>query len=72
MADLFFSKGKLAAVVPFIVFTPQKYIKPEYIVSQTPVQRYCHTVVCLYTTGACELAKLLYSTLVRMSCLSFR
>ena len=25
MADLFFSKSKLSVVVPFIVFTPQKY-----------------------------------------------
>ena len=45
-------------------------IKPKYIVSL--LQRYCHTVVCLYKTGACELAKLLYSTLVRMSSLSFQ
>ena len=70
MADLFFSKSKLSSVVPFVVFTQQKFIKPGYIVSL--VQRYCHTVVCLYKTGVCELAKLLYSTLVRMSCLSFQ
>ena len=70
MADLFFSKSKLSSVVPFVVFTQQKFIKPGYIVSL--LQRYRHTVVCLYKTGACELAKLLYSTLVGMSSLSFQ
>ena len=54
MADLFFSKSKLVAVVPFIVFTPQKYILNQ----STLYHLYRDTVilwyVCTKQPGACE------------------